>query len=412
MASSMVSWTKARSDLDYVTLKDLSNVLSGPVPKYVKTLFEALLKCTRPDAAVESWQQISELLQGDTDFIGKLQAYEPEDCDKHRIRDLLHSELEVTSLPTEFMATFSPACVLLLRWCHALGDACGCPEPSVPLTEEHLHAAQLEAQEARNQRAAQKSAAKATATRPAAACDDAGEGWEEGRLRLTSVMSGEVFTTLEAAQASWTYKDIVERFRPLLPGDAGVITLFVDSEPIDPYSATLRSLGVEQDGELLYKVEPAESFLSQACERLALGSQTLSELQTHVDSSVQQASAACYSLRKEDVVELRSFHKPPRVCRLVLEAVALLLGDPFDTWASLRAMMDEKGLLQRLLHVEAMSLPPTVLLQVHWYIDNPELVADHVAMISRGAKALRLWVQAVYEVALFAAHCRTLKQGA
>ena len=37
----------------------------------------------------------------------------------HRIRDILHSELEVTSLPTEFMALFSPACVLLLRWCHA-----------------------------------------------------------------------------------------------------------------------------------------------------------------------------------------------------------------------------------------------------------------------------------------------------
>ena len=239
---------KARSDLDFVAREDLGNVLDGPVPSYVKTLFEAILKCTRPGASVESWQQICELLQGDQEFVRQLQAFEPEPSDQHRIRDIIYSELEVPSLPTEFMARFSPGCVLLLRWCHALGEDCGCPPPAFPVTEDNLRAAQAEAQEARDERVAAKQKAdnEARAVRDAARASKHPASKEApapapakvgSRLSLKSVLSGEIFTTLEGALPTWTYKDVVDRLRPLLPGTAGSITLLSapDAEPMEPW---------------------------------------------------------------------------------------------------------------------------------------------------------------------------------
>ena len=78
MSSAKVPLLKASSDLDFVAGEDLLNVLNGPVPSYVKTLFEAIVKCTRPESSTETWQQIQYLLKGDKSFIAKLQMFEPE----------------------------------------------------------------------------------------------------------------------------------------------------------------------------------------------------------------------------------------------------------------------------------------------------------------------------------------------
>ena len=418
MASAVVPLPKAKSELDFVTVKDLSNVLAGPVPWYVKKLFEAIVKCTRPGTEFEGWPQIQELLQKDGDFISQLQKFEPEVSDQHRIRDVLYSELEITSVPSEFMAQFSPACVLLLRWCHALGDICGCPEPAFPLTEDSLKAARAEAQAAREQRAEAKAKAakqaKLSKESQKASSKPSGKPVEtdsmpQGRLHLKSVISGEVFATLQGATPAWTYKDIVDRFRPLLPEDAGDIALLAGDAPMERYSATLESLGVEMEGELLYTVLSVEAFAAQASEECAPAGTGVVHLQAELQNRMTRAHDALDSLNKADVVEVRSFHKPPRDCRLVLEAVALLLGNPHETWSDLRSMLDDKTILQRLLHMDATRIAPKVLVLVKWYIDNPDLEVERVERISRAAKTLRIWVQAVYDVALISARCRALR---
>eukprot|EP00439_Symbiodinium_sp_Y106_P070658 s2879_g12.t1 len=423
MASNVVPMAKARSDLDFVASKDLQTVLSGPVPTYVKSLFEAILKSTRPGTKAESWQQIRELLQGDANFIADLQAYEPEPSDQHRIRDILYSELEVTSLTTEVMALFSPACVLLLRWCHSLGDSCGCPDPSFPLTEEYLRSAKAEAQAARDERAkamsargaarveeSSKSKAKVTAL---AASSEPQLGADARRLELFSVLSGEALV-LEEALPTWTYKDIVDRLRPKFP-DAGTISLFLkdstdSNEPMDRYTVTLQSAGAwGSDGkQLQYSVGSAEAFMEQAAERLDLGA-NVDGLSSQLQTALAFARAALDTLSKADVVEVKSFMKPPAVCRLVLEAVALLLEHPYDDWPGLRLMMNDKTLLQTLLSFDAERVSPTILAQLKWYIENPELQVEWVERISKGAKSLRAWVGAVYDYAMIIARFRALQ---
>ncbi|CAE7364502.1 DNAH6 [Symbiodinium natans] len=416
MASTGTPLSRARSNLDFVTRKDLDNVLSGPVPWYVKTLFEGILKSTSPGVDAESWQQMSELLRADVDLISKLQAFEPEDSDKHRIRDILHAELEVTSLRSEFMAQFSPACVLLLRWCHALGDACGCPPPTFPMTEEHLQDAQEKAQEAREERERMarekteklRSEAKVLET-PASPVSEE----PKGRLQLQSVLSGEVFATLKGALPAWTYKDIADRMRPLLPSDVGTITLFAGEamEPMEHYTATLESLGVlddSQEGQIQYTVDTAEAFLETAGKRLDLPNGS-DELQGELRRMLTEATRSLDYLSKADVAEVRALNKPPRAIQLVMEAVALLMAHPFDSWKSLRAMMDDKLFLTKLLQLDAHRVSPEVLAQVHWYIANPDLLPGQVKNISRAAASLCSWTRGVYDVAVIVSRYRALQ---
>ena len=101
-----------------------------------------------------------------------------------------------------------------------MGDACGCPPPTFPLTEDHLRSARAEAEEARDQRQkardearAAKEAARAPKDREVAKKDTEKEGLEReaseesgGRLQLKSLISGEVFATLSGALPTWTYK--------------------------------------------------------------------------------------------------------------------------------------------------------------------------------------------------------------
>ena len=418
MASNVVPMAKARSDLDFIASKDLKTVLSGPVPTYVNTLFQAILRSTRPGTKADSWQQIRELLQEDGNFIAGLQAYEPDPSDQHRIRDILYSELEVTSLTTEVMALFSPACVLLLRWCHSLGDSCGCPDPSFPLTEEHLRSAKAEAQAARDERAKAAKAISDSVSKSSKAKAKAELGAElgaetRGRLELVSLFSGEA-SVLEEALPTWTYKDIVDRLRPKFP-DAGIISLFLNdgSEPMERYTVTLQSAGAwgSAGGQLHYSVASAEAFMEQASERLGLGAE-VDGLSSQLQTALATARAALDTLTKADVVEVKSFMKPPAVCRLVLEAVALLLEHPYDDWPGLRSMMNDKTLLQTLLSLDAERVSPKTLAQLKWYIDNPELQVEWVERISKGAKSLRAWVGAVYDYAVIIARFRALQNTA
>ncbi|CAE7023536.1 DNAH6 [Symbiodinium natans] len=401
MSSAKVPLLKASSDLDFVAGEDLLNVLNGPVPSYVKTLFEAIVKCTRPESSTETWQQIQYLLKGDKSFIAKLQMFEPEASDMHRIRDILHSELEVTSLPTEFMALFSPACVLLLRWCHALGDVCGCTSSFLPVAQGNLLAAQAMAQEARDERAKKDNEeAGARAARAARGARGAGGAAREAErqtsqasasaevsqergcfLKLKSLLSGEVFATLEGALPTWTYKDILDRFIPLLPPEAGAITLLSsDLEPMERYHATLQSLGLDcvEECELHYKVDSAlASFRSS--ERpvdQADRDNVQIELDHRVRATLEQAQEEMNCLDKRSIVEVRAMARPPVVVCLIMEAVAIIQQQPVGSWREMSSMLGKPDFLDKLRMLDVDTVPPSVWSRLEWYVNHERLAPE------------------------------------
>lgn len=48
-------------------------------------------------------------------------------------------------------------------------------------------------------------------------------------------------------------------------------------------------------------------------------------------------ATAVKSIKKKDLVEIRSMGNPPPIVKVALEAICLLLGDKSDDWKSIRA---------------------------------------------------------------------------
>mmetsp|Transcript_44949 Transcript_44949/g.83897 ORF Transcript_44949/g.83897 Transcript_44949/m.83897 type:complete len:420 (+) Transcript_44949:50-1309(+) len=413
MASDALPLGQASADLDFVARADLEDVLSGPVPENVKKLFQAIMKVFIPELPADTWEDIQDCFREDTGFISNLQrfALELEENDKHRIRDVLHSELEITRLPTDLVAAFSSACVLLLRWCHSLGCECGCPPPSSPVTEEHRLAARQDAQAARGLRAAEAQRLKDQAREEKRLVTQiTGEGSKEeagetggGSLAMRSLLSG-VVITLHGAQPYWSYRQLTLALRESLPEWAGDIHLFHGNEPVDIYNDTLESLGIDTqgEGELDYRVDSIDGFVEAESTKVITGD-SKEEILRNVQFVLEKANGEINCLSKSDISELKALVKPPLEIFMVFEAVGILMEKPVDGWKALRSMVAHPDFLDSLRTFGMFDVSPEALAKVKWYIYHPRLSPDRLNKISRAALGMWTWVQAV-NIASLASH--------
>ncbi|CAE7382106.1 unnamed protein product, partial [Symbiodinium pilosum] len=121
--------------------------------------------------------------------------------------------------------------------------------------------------------------------------------------------------------------DIVDRLRPVLPGDCGRITLFIDpdSEPMDRYAATLESLGLDsQECEMYYRADAAantfQSLLPEVkdvkqkpneIDQAEWDRRTCIELEHVMRSHLEYAMEEMSCVNKRDICEMKALVRPP-----------------------------------------------------------------------------------------------------
>eukprot|EP01119_Soliformovum_irregulare_P017771 TRINITY_DN5330_c1_g1_i1.p1 TRINITY_DN5330_c1_g1~~TRINITY_DN5330_c1_g1_i1.p1 ORF type:complete len:2639 (+),score=886.96 TRINITY_DN5330_c1_g1_i1:107-7918(+) len=139
-----------------------------------------------------------------------------------------------------------------------------------------------------------------------------------------------------------------------------------------------------------------------AIAEIANNSQVLrDEAQASLDLAMPEymnAIKALQSLNRGDIVEVRSFANPPKMVKIVMEAVCILKGLK-PTWDEARRMLSEFNFLQSLEQYEKDNIPDAILGKVQKYIVDPEFQPEEVAKKSVAAKSLSMWVIAIYNYA-------------
>jgi len=129
--------------------------------------------------------------------------------------------------------------------------------------------------------------------------------------------------------------------------------------------------------------------------------------------ALDAAVASLKSLKKEDIVEVKSLGKPPAGVVMVMEAVCVMfelkpekVKDPNDPMKKIDDYMgivkkqvinDPAKFLDNLFSFDKDSIKDSTISRVQKYIDNPEFTPDSIAKVSKACTSICLWVNAMYK---------------
>ena len=75
--------------------------------------------------------------------------------------------------------------------------------------------------------------------------------------------------------------------------------------------------------------------------------------------TLNAAVVALNSLSRNDIIEVRSYTKPPALVQKVMECVCLLLGEKQD-WPSAKKLLNDARFLDHLVAYDKDAIPPKV----------------------------------------------------
>ncbi len=106
---------------------------------------------------------------------------------------------------------------------------------------------------------------------------------------------------------------------------------------------------------------------------------------------LEEAMQGLRSVSKAEVVELKSFAKPPQAVKLVMEAVCVLMGCA-PTWAESKRLLCGASFLSTLATFDRDSVSPARLRKLRKYLRMQELVPEAVKKVSTAAEGLMRWL--------------------
>jgi len=153
-----------------------------------------------------------------------------------------------------------------------------------------------------------------------------------------------------------------------------------------------RDSAAAQEAALLVEAEAAQ--VNQAAEE---AQEIKNSAQKDLDEAMpafHAAMSALRSLNKNDITEIKSFAKPPKLVETVMEAVCLLKGVKPD-WDEAKKLLTQSNFLQSLEEYDKDNIPDKTIRALAKYIKNPDFQPDTVEKVSKAAKSLCLWVRAM-----------------
>lgn len=122
------------------------------------------------------------------------------------------------------------------------------------------------------------------------------------------------------------------------------------------------------------------------------------DAQRDLDEALPALTATCAALDaldKRDIMEVKSFAKPPPSVLMVCEAMCVLFKVP-PTWAEARKLLSDCHLLRNMMDYDKDNISPDVFNSLDVYVQRPGFNPDEVGRVSRAAQAICTWARAMH----------------
>lgn len=110
--------------------------------------------------------------------------------------------------------------------------------------------------------------------------------------------------------------------------------------------------------------------------------------------ALEAAERALNALNKNDIIEIKTFTKPPFLVQLTMEGVCCLLQEKPD-WDTAKKVLGESNFIKRLVEYDRDNVTDKVSKSLKRIIEDPTFTPDQVAKQSKAAMSMCLWVRAM-----------------
>eukprot|EP00892_Ulva_mutabilis_P004502 jgi/Ulvmu1/2423/UM134_0004.1 len=114
--------------------------------------------------------------------------------------------------------------------------------------------------------------------------------------------------------------------------------------------------------------------------------------------ALEAAETALGALNRNDIIEIKTFTKPPVLVQLTMEAVCVLLGERPD-WESSKRALSDANFLKRLMEFDRDAVTPRMLGPLERICGDVSFTPEAVGRQSKAAMSLCMWVRAMHTYA-------------
>lgn len=100
------------------------------------------------------------------------------------------------------------------------------------------------------------------------------------------------------------------------------------------------------------------------------------------------------ALNKNDIVEIKSFAKPPPLVQMTMEAICILKQEKPD-WDTAKKLLSDTNFMKSLEEFDKDNIPDAVIKKLKKYIDNPDYQPETVGKQSKASMSLCMWTRAM-----------------
>lgn len=111
-----------------------------------------------------------------------------------------------------------------------------------------------------------------------------------------------------------------------------------------------------------------------------------------VEPAVREAQQAVQSIKKQNLIEVRSMTNPPAPVKLAMESICLLLGEPNNDWKSVRSMIVGENFISTIVNFNSENLSDNIRRQMREkYLKNPDYTYEKINRASSACGPLVKW---------------------
>ena len=111
-----------------------------------------------------------------------------------------------------------------------------------------------------------------------------------------------------------------------------------------------------------------------------------------VEPVLAAAEEALGALNRKDIVEIKTFTRPPVLVQRTMQAVCILLSEKCD-WEGAKRVLSDAGFQKRLLEFDRDAVTPDMITQLEPIVTDPLFAPDPVGRQSKAAMGMCMWVR-------------------
>ncbi|XP_063712959.1 cytoplasmic dynein 1 heavy chain 1-like isoform X4 [Symsagittifera roscoffensis] len=111
-----------------------------------------------------------------------------------------------------------------------------------------------------------------------------------------------------------------------------------------------------------------------------------------VEPAVEDAKQAVSSIKRQNLVEIRTMNNPPPPVKITLESVCLMLGEGTPTWRDIRQLINTADFIPRILNFDADQISDEIREQMNKkYLSNPDYTFEKINKASQACGPMVKW---------------------